>query len=257
MKPVTCFAFIQNVNLEKKVIDCLSRFKSIQFIGFVNQRVDFLERMNLFRPEILIIDLSQHKNDEIEILDIIHKPPIIMGIISAKENPHFWLDKGLFDVIPAQFSNDLLIRKLYKILRIISDFNNAYQLDLMAAESPIVYKPSKVQQNKDTDSFFIRYQKVTTKIKLHIITVITKEKNLLAIETSTNDLYFHESTIKAVVTKLPATYLVRINNATIINLNYVDKIQKNLVNMGERVFTISRSYYYQFKNAVTLHQKMD
>jgi len=257
MKPVTCFAFIQNATLEKKVIDCLSRFKSIQFFGFVNQRVDFLERMNIFRPEILILDLSQRKNEEIDILDMIHKPPIILGIISPKENPHFWLDKGLFDVIPAQFTNDLLVRKLYKILRIISDFNNTYQLDPMAAESPIVYKTPKSQQSKEVDSFFIRYQKVTTKIKTNIITTITKEKDLLAIETSTNDLYFHESTIKAAVTKLPAAYLVRINNATIINLNYIDKIQKNLVYMGERVFTISRSYYYQFKNAITALQKRE
>jgi hypothetical protein len=255
MKSVTCFAFIQNANLEKKVIDCLSKFKSIQFFGFVNQRVDFLERMNHFRPEILILDLSHHKNDEIEILDMIHKPPFILGIVSSKENPHYWLDRGLFDVIPIQFTGELLIRKIYKIIRVISDISNVYQTEPIAAESPIVYKPAKSNLSKDNESFFLRYQKVTTKIKFNIITVVTKEKNILAIETSTNQLYFHESTIKEASMKLHAGYFVRINNATIINLNFIDKVQKNLVYMGTRVFTVSRSYYFQFRNAVDALQK--
>jgi DNA-binding LytR/AlgR family response regulator len=257
MKSVTCFAFIQNATLEKKVIDCLSKFKSIQFYGFVNQRVDFLERMNHFRPEILILDLSHHKNEEIEILEMIHKPPFILGIISSKENPHFWLDKGLFDIIPSQFSNEMLIRKIYKIVRVISDINSMYQTESIAAENPILYKPSRSSASKENDSLFIRYQKVTTKIKFNIITVISKEKKIIAIETSTNQLHFHESTIKDTAMKLPAEYLVRINNATIINLNFIDKIQKNLVYMDSRVFTVSRSYAYQFRNAINALQKKD
>jgi len=254
MKPVTCFAFIQNATLEKKVIDCLSKFKSIHFFGFVNQRVDFLERMSHFRPEILILDLVHYKSGEIEILEMIHKPPFVLGVISTKENPHFWLDKGLFDVIPAQFTNDLLIRKIYKIIRVISDIGNT-QFEPIAAESPILYKPSKASLNKEPDSFFIRYQKITTKIKFSIITVITKEDKLLAIETSTNQLLFHESTIKETSQKLPPEYLVRINNATIINLNFVDKVEKNQVYVDSRAFTVSRSYYYQFRNAMNALRK--
>jgi len=255
MKPVTCFAFIQNANLEKKVIDSLSKFKSVQFFGFVNQRVDFLERMNHFRPEILILDLSYHKNNEIEILDMIHKPPFILGIVSSKESPHYWLDKGLFDVIPIQFSGDQLIRKIYKIIRVISDISNAYQIEPIAAENPILYKPTKFTPTKENDSFFIRYKKITTKIKFNIISVITKEKNIIAIETSTNQLYFHESTIKETAMKLPAEQFVRINNATIINLNFIDKIEKNNIYIDSRIFTISRSYIFQVKNAVEALKK--
>jgi len=255
MKSVTCFAFIQNATLEKKVIDCLSKFKSIHFFGFVNQRVDFLERMNLHRPEILIIDLSHCKTGEVEILEMIHKPPFILGIVSSKENPHFWLDKGLFDVVSAQFSNDVLIRKIYKIIRVISDISNLYQTESMVAENPIVYKPTKSALSKENDSFFLRFKKITTKIKFNIITVITKEKKLLAIETSTDQLYFHESTIKEAASKFPSECFVRINNATIINLNFVDKIQKNLVYIGSKVFTVSRSYYFQFRNAANALQE--
>jgi len=255
MKPVTCFAFIQNANLEKKVIDCLSKFKSIQFFGFVNQRVDFLERMNHFRPEILILDLSNHKNEENDILDMIHKPPFILGIVSAKENPHYWLDKGLIDVIPVQFTAEMLIKKIYKIIRVISDISSAYQIEPMVSESPIAYKPTRVTPSKEIDSFFIRYKKVTTKIKFNIITVITKENKLLAIETTTNQLYFHESTIKETAAKLPSEHFIRINNATIINLNCIEKIQKNFVYFDSRVFTISRSYFFQFKSALEALKK--
>jgi len=255
MKPVTCFAFIQNANLEKKVIDCLSKFKSVQFFGFVNQRVDFLERMNHFRPEILILDLSYHKIEEVEILDMIHKPPFILGIVSAKENPHYWLDKGLFDVLPIQFSSEMLIRKIYKVIRVISDISSTYQTEHFAAENPISYTPTKFSSTKENDSFFARYKKITTKIKYNIISVITKEKNIIAIETSTNQLYFHESTIKETVMKLPVEYFIRINNATIINLNFINKIQKNQIYIDSRVFIVSRSYYFQFKNAVEALQK--
>jgi hypothetical protein len=251
MKPVTCFAFIQNATLEKKVIDCLSKFKSVQFYGFVNQRVDFLERMNHFRPEILILDLSHQKCEEIEILEMIHKPPFVLGIISAKENPQLWLDKGLFDVIPIQFSHDLFIRKIYKIIRVISDISNLYQTEPIAAENPIVYKPARITPSKDYESFFARFQKVTTKIKCNIITVISKEKNVVAIETSTNQLYFHEATIKETMSKISSDFLVRINNATIINVNFVDQMEKNMVYMGTRVFKVSRSYYFQFRNAAS------
>jgi len=256
MKSVTCFAFIQNATLEKKVIDCLSKFKSIHFLGFVNQRIDFLERMNLFHPEILIIDLAHYKNEETSILEMIHKPPFILGILSSKENPHGWLDKGLFDIIPLHFTHELLIRKIYKIIRIISDIGNLSQTEAFAAENPIVYKPLKSVSTKENDSFFIRYQKVSTKIKYNIITVVSKEKKLVAIETSTNQHYFHESNIKETATKLPE-YLVRINNATIINVHYVDKIKKNLVYIGTKVFKVSRSYYFQFKNALHAVQQKD
>jgi DNA-binding LytR/AlgR family response regulator len=213
--------------------------------------------MNYFHPEILILDLSQRKNDEIEILEMIRKPPIILGIISSKENTNFWLDKGLFDVIHVQFNNELFIRKIYKIIHIISEINSTYQLEHFAAENPIGYKPTKHQHSKENDSFFIRYQKITTKMKTSIITIITKEKKLITIETSTNQIHFHEGTIKEIAAKLPAAYLVRINNATIINLNNVDKILKNMVYIGERMFTVSRSYYYQFKNAVVAMQKKE
>jgi len=255
MKPVTCFAYIQNAHLEKKVIDCLSKFKTIQFFGFVNQRVDFLERMSHFRPEILILDLSMRKNDEVDILEMIHKPPIVLAIVPARENFQFWLDKGLFDVLPVQFSNDMLVKKIYKIIRIISDIGNLFHAEPVAAESPIPYKPFKSLSSKENDSLFIRYQKITTKIKFNIIKVITKEKKLLAIETSTNQLYFHESTLKEIALKLPQEHLIRINNATIINLNFVDKVQKNFVHIDSRVFTVSRSYSFQFKNAVNMWQK--
>jgi hypothetical protein len=248
MKPVTCFAFIQNATLEKRVIDSLSKFKTIHFFGFVNQRVDFLERMNQFRPEILILDLTHHKSEDINILDMIHKPPIVLGIISSKESPFHWLDKGIFDVIPAQFSSDLLIRKIFKIIKVISDIGQVYQNEPLVAENPIPYKPLRATNNKENDSLFARFQKVTTKIKFSIITVITKEKKFIAIETSTNQLFFHESTIKETVTKVPTEYLVRINNATIINLNFVDQVKKNVVFMGSRQFLVSRSYYFQFKS---------
>jgi DNA-binding LytR/AlgR family response regulator len=233
----------------------LSKFKTIQFFGFVNQRVDFLERMNHFRPEILILDLSHHKKEEIDILEMIQKPPIILGIISSKDDAQCWLDKGLFDVIPLQFNNDLLIRKIYKIIRVISDIGNIYQYESLASENPIVYKPDKTLQHKENDSLFTRHQKITTKIKFTAIRLITKEKTMLAIETSSDQLYLHESTIKDITAKLPAEYLVRINNTTIINLNFVDKIQKNSVYMDTRVFTVSRSYYYQFRKAMEALQK--
>jgi DNA-binding LytR/AlgR family response regulator len=256
MRPLTFFAFIQNANLEKKVIDCLSKFKTIHFYGFVNQRVDFLERMSQFRPEILILDLTHHKNDESELLDIIHKPPIILGIVSPKENPNFWLDKGLFDVIPSQFNSEQLIRKIFKIIKVISDINQVFLNEPMAAENPIPYKPCRSSNQKENDSLLARFQKVTSKIKFHVITVITKEKKILAIETASNQLFFHESTIKETSAKLPQEYLLRINNATIINLNYVDKIQKNVAYIDSRQFIISRSYHFQFKSAFeALHKK--
>jgi len=257
MKPVTCFAFVQNATLEKKVIDCLSKFKSIHFYGFVSQRVEFLERMNLIHPEILILDLTHCKTGENEILEMIHKPPFILGIISSKENPHFWLDKGIFDVIPIHFNNDLLIRKVYKIIRVISDVSNLYQPELMVAESPMVYKSAKSLPNKENEAFFVRYQKITTKIKFSTMITIIKNKKLLAIETATGQVYFHESTIKDTASKLPSEYLVRINNATIININYIDKIQKNLVYMGDKVFTVSRSYFFQFKNSTNVLMKKE
>jgi DNA-binding LytR/AlgR family response regulator len=206
--------------------------------------------MNQFRPEILILDLTHHKSDEIDILDMIHKPPIILGIISSKENSHHWLDKGLFDIIPLQFNSEQLVRKIFKIIKVISDISQVYQNEPLVAESQIPYKPFRVTTNKENDSLFVRFQKVTTKIKFSIITVITKEKKYIAIETSTNQLFFHESTIKEAATKVPAEYLVRINNATIINLNFVDKVKKNLVFIDSRQFDVSRSYYFQFKNAL-------
>jgi DNA-binding LytR/AlgR family response regulator len=127
---------------------------------------------------------------------------------------------------------------------------------MIAAESPMIYKTTKTL-SKENESFFIRFQKVTTKIKFCIITVITKEKKILTIETSTGQLYFHESNIKETAAKLPPEYLVRINNATIINLNYIDKIQKNVVYMNSRMFTVSRSYYFQFKNSANALLKKD
>jgi len=212
--------------------------------------------MNQFRPEILILDLTHHKNDESDFLEIIHKPPIILGIISPKDHPNLWLDKGLFDVIPSQFNSEQLIRKMFKIIKVISDINQVFQNEPMAAENPIPYKPSRSSTQKENDSLLARFQKVTTKIKYNIIMVITKEKKLLAIETVTNQLFFHESTIKEISAKLPQEYLLRINNATIINLNYVDKIQKNVVYIDSRQFIISRSYYFQFKSAFeALHKK--
>jgi len=251
MKNITTFLYIHDVVLERKVLECLNRFKPIKVLCNANEKYAFLENIRLHQPEFLMIDLSgSHYETSLELLEMIQKPTLLIAI-SDKERVETLLEKGFYDVINKNFTNDLLIKKIYKMIRLVTALMQLPQP--IPAEEPASEYTSKKKSNEFSHNFlFVKYKKLSEKVKLEEILFMRNNKNIIEIMTTSGKLFYHHSTLKKFYEKLPVDRFVKINNAVIVNYHKIDKIKNLEITIQGEVFNVTRVYAQALKKLLRL-----
>lgn len=251
MKKLTCVLFINDPSLEKKLVEIIARFNSMEIIDVFYDRVTVIEKLNQINPDLLFIDMDDNSINGIELLGIINKPPFIIGITSRLDYIPVLLDSGFYDFL---FSKDLSLEyfctKMSKVIKLVHTLDSKNQITVLQ-ESPHAYEQRKPHEHQK-ESMFVKYNKISVKVKYDDVLYIKNVGNGLKLVLHNGKNVYHNSTLKKFLLLLPEKKFIRINNSTIVNVNKIEKYHRNKITIKDEAFSVSRIYSEKLKKELQL-----
>jgi len=246
MKKLSSVLYIKNKEINELVVECFNQFHSIEILENFKDRVAVIEKFNQRNPDIFLIEIDSDIQHSLDLLGQINNAPFIIGISSDMVNTQKLLDNGFSDII---YSGHLTIEyfcmKMSKIYKLINSLCVKTTLSLVS-ESNLNYIQRKgiVSQRK---SLFVKHKKSTIKVFFDEIMYIKNAGCDSKIYLTDKRTYFHKCSLKKFLNVLPRGRFVRINNSSIINIDKIDRIDKNLVIIQNEAMKISKLYYVGIK----------
>ena len=247
MKILNCMIFMMDNTIEEKLIQKLRAFNSIEISEIAKTSVDLIEKLNRKKPSILFFNLDNKEIPFSNVVKLIQKPPFIIGITNNKKQLQEYLDQGIFDFLDTKIEIEALCQKITKIWNICNCL--VPQKSLQANEAGVTYTARSRQKSKH--HMFVRYKKMNVKIVFDDILFIRNTGNCLRIESTNNKIFYHDSTLKKFITELPAENFIRLNKSVVVNLNRIERIEKDTVFIKNNSFKISRIFAARLKDILT------
>lgn len=246
MKSLSCVLLIENNEIENTIISYIENFKSIEIVDVLRNSVEAIEKLNHDRFDILILNTKVDGLNAIEFLKMIHSPPFIIGLTDQESNIMHLLNSGFTDLLFFKFTMEefcIKISKIIKILNLIKKVENLTE-NIVSDVSSVYNKKDNPEVHK-RDFIFLRFRKVSTKIKFDDIEYIQNVGNVLKIYDVTGNYCYHTSTLSRMLENLPSDRFIRLNKSIIINYSKIEKVERNIIHMKDQTFKLSRTYAMQ------------
>lgn len=220
--------------------------------------IKLLKRKN---PDLVLCDvILQGKMDGFSILDQVRNDPrylltpfILITGKTERSDFRRGMELGADDYIFKPFTEDELLKairiQLARVEAIKNKFSEAFvnSSENTSIEDDIIYSEEKDKKFTDNDQILITVEKEPRFLKLSKLVCITSLGDYSSVFTSDNYKFVIRKTLKWWESKLPEKSFFRIHRSTIINLNFIEKIERwfnsayrvHLKNIG-KPFTISR-----------------
>jgi DNA-binding LytR/AlgR family response regulator len=239
MNKVTVSLFSQDTQIEKQLNVILERFSSLQIKSICHDYVAVIDCFAMHTPDIWFVEIISEK-DLNDILEIKPLPPFIVAISPDNLNIRNLLNRGIFDIIPMDFSMEILCSVIKKISHII----NRYKLQVHELrESTMDYfEPAGGAKNY----IFVNVKNRRRKIIFNKVTMIEKIGSSLKILIEDEDPIYYNSTLTHFLNRLPEGMFLRINGSTVVNINKVSNYSKNEIIINKTVKKITRQYAKAF-----------
>ena len=242
MKKLSGVLYIQNKEINEHIVECINQFYSIEILENFKDRVEVIEKFNQRNPDIFFIEIDCDSKQSIELIGQINNSPFLIGISGDIDNTQKLLDSGFYDIISSgDLTLEYFCKKMSKIFKLINSLYVKTTLSLVS-ESNLNYIQRKgiVSQRK---FIFVKYKKTSVKVYFDEILYIKNAGCDSKIYLSDKRTYFHNSSLKKFLNLLPRERFARINNSSIINIDKIDKIDKNFVIIQNEVIKISKIYH--------------
>ena len=210
-----------------------------------------IEKANAFHPDLIICDIMMPEMSGYDVLKT------LLGKNSSLSVPFIFLtakvercdlrtgmELGADDYIFKPFSAE--------------DLLNAVSARLKKFESIKVLlheEPAEDKKYSLNDKIIFKIRDHYEYLAVENILYISAERQYSSINAANNKRYILKRTLSRWEEMLPGKYFVRIHRSTLINLNYVNKIQKDEnntykihLNNSEIVLEVSRRFYKNLKN---------
>jgi len=191
-----------------------------------------------YSPDLILCELDDYEK-ELRFIKLLNQFPIIeyiplLIITTTGQLAHVRaaMDLGADDVLVKPFNTESLIRSIKTRLRKIDTLKEKLTEKIISAEN--VFS----EQQKKPDHVLIKIGKKLKIIEYSRIVCITTLKEYSKIITEDGSKIVVRKSIRNWVETLPAKDFLRIHRATIINITFLDKIEKS----G------NRGYYVHLKN---------
>ncbi len=249
MKKLSAVLFIKNKKINELIDECFNQFHSIEIIDNYKDRVEVIERFNQRNPDIFVIEIDEDYVQSIDLLSQINNAPFLIAISSDVLITQKLLDSGFSDVIYSDLlTMEYFCKKISKIFKLINSLS-IKSTSSVASESNLTYIRRKgiFPQRK---FIFLRHKKTTVKVYFDEILYIKNAGCDSKIYLTNKKNYFHNSSLKKFLNVLPPDIFLRINNSSIINLDKIDKIDKNLLVIQNETMKISKNYYADLRRFI-------
>jgi DNA-binding LytR/AlgR family response regulator len=235
--------FTKNPQTEKQLKACTERFNSLQLKSICHDDIDVIDCFALHTPDIWFIDVPSEKELN-TLLEISPLPPFIVAITPNDISVQKLLNRGIFDVLPVDFSLEHFAVVIKKISRII----NRYQLPVHEFREPTMeyFTPS----NETKDHIFINIKNRRCRVVFDKVMLIEKTGSSLKITTEEGGPIYYNSTLNLFLKRLPENMFLRINGSTIVNINKVENYSRTEVFINKAVKKITRQYADTFSQVL-------
>jgi DNA-binding LytR/AlgR family response regulator len=219
---------VQNALIE----EYLKEIDGINCVGVFNNPIDFLKAQNGLKLDFIILDMEMPKMSGVDLLNSFEKSVSVL-VISSK--PKYAIQVINLDVLgyllkPVKFVD--FMKMMGKIKTKLNSF------------TPI---PSE-----EKNHLFIKSDGMLHKLKYADITHISAAVDYIEVHTFKKK-YLVNSSMNKVNLKLPKNSFFRIHRSTIINVNHINRIDKELVEVGletVRIAPSKREPFLEFINSL-------
>jgi DNA-binding LytR/AlgR family response regulator len=249
METLTCSLLIQSADIETKILDCAENFSSIQIAEIFKNPFDAFEKLNKTCSDILFVDIDFLHFNPVEFFKMINRPTFIIGLTENREKVLDLLDDGFFDLLFNPFTLEDFCKKIGKVIRIVQDIKaNRFKVNAVS-DNDLQYsikQPLPLQK----EFMFLKYRRVSTKIRFDDIIYIQNVGNVLKVFNENGAFFYHGSTLCKMLRSLPSNRFIRLNKSIIVNFAKIDKMERHLIYVKNQSFKLSRTYSYQLMDVL-------
>lgn len=252
MKSIATFLYIESLPLERTILETVKNFRELEIVESVSDQFTFLERIGVHNPDIVFIEFKDRTDHQLEVFEMIPKPIFSIAVCEENHQIQKFLDKGFFDVLTGEITKELLTKKIYKMLKFSNDILERFYMKPIVSTPKIDYHPKIYEQQIPKETIYLKHKTIRVKVYIDEIIFIENVKETILVVTDSGRKYFHLGSLKKLVESLPKNKIIRINNTIAIHYQKVDKIQNQIVYIGDHKFKVSRLYITKLKEALKI-----
>lgn len=175
--------------------------------------------------DLIFLDINLPDISGIQYIKTLSKPPAIIMTTAYPEHAvaSFELDT-IYDYLVKPFSFDRFLKAVNKTKK--------------------RFKPhttKAVEKRKDEEIIFLNIDKTLHKIAIHDIIYVESDKNYVTVATAAQK-YSYLDSLKKWKHKLPENQFLQVHKSYIINAKAIERIQGNIVFLGNRKIPVGRVY---------------
>ncbi|WP_297332948.1 LytTR family DNA-binding domain-containing protein [Flavobacterium sp.] len=226
---------------EPLAIDIIKKYcesiNDIELIATFTNPIEAMKFINSNRVDLLFLDIEMPILTGLEFIETLNTKP---SLIFTTAYPQFAIDAFEFDAV------DYLVKPVsYKrFLKAVNKLNKNTS-EILPSEQAIDYKiPSRF--------IFVKSDYESVKIVIEDIKYIEGLKDYLKIHLTNNRYVLTLSNFKNLMEKLPDNLFIRVHNSFVVNLKYVEVIQRNKIIIDNQRIPISGTYKNKFFEKIKL-----
>ncbi len=191
-----------------ELISMLKHFDNINVIGEADSVDKAIEQIESHKPDLIFLDIQMPGKSGFDLLDKIELEAKIIFVTAYDEYAIRAFEVNALDYLPKPVSQERLTKTVERIIR----------------NSPNKQLSSK--KLKYTDRLFLEFGTQIRFLKVCDITFITAEGDYSMVNLIDGSNGLVSKSMKEWEERLPADFFCRIHRASIINTEYIEKIDK-------------------------------
>ena len=207
--------------LSRKILENLiSKNEHVELVAQFGDPIEAAAEIPKLDCNLLFLDMEMPEMNGIEFISSVPDIPQIIVVSSKKE---YAADTYNYDV------SDYLVKPV--------DPNRFDQAIEKAADI------STAVQSKDDEEthLFIKKNKGYTRINFNDINYLEALADYVQINTN-SERFTVLSTMKSITSRLPSTQFLRVHRSFIVSLDKIDRLDDNMIMIGDKSIPVSRSY---------------
>jgi two-component system LytT family response regulator len=220
----------------KELISMLQEFDAIEISGEADSVASAIKQLNMFKPDLIFLDIQMPGKSGFDLLDEIETDAKIIFVTAYDEYAIRAFEVNAIDYLPKPVSRERLAKTIDRVIHQTpnNDINN--------------------RKLKHNDRLFVEFGTQTRFLKISEIICILAEGDYTTVFLSDGKKGLVTKAMKEWESRLPDDIFCRIHRSSIVNMEYIDKIDTyfnnsykiSLKNLKEPLI-ISRRYAKKIK----------
>jgi len=226
---LTCY-IIDDEPLAQEIMEAyVAKVPFLQLLGSFSSALEATGPMARDKPGLLFLDINMPDLDGISFISMLNPKPLIILTTAYDQYAVKAFELEAADYLLKPFS----FERFYKaVLRV---FNSNHSVSTGTVASP------SIKEGPDEDFIFIKVGHRIQKVATADVLCVEGMKDYLQIHTKAEKILTLQS-FAGIEEVLKPPKFVRVHRSWLVAVNKIDHIEKNRIQIGERLIPISESY---------------